>query len=437
MIDDRPLLAGPGPGPDWGARAGAWVLAALVVAGGLGLASDALGLLGPKAPISQPPTTVGRSEGPRRPGGPVYPAQEIRVRMDHGLHLAKGMRCQQCHTRIDDSRVSAQNDLPTGEVCDSCHGDQHPRVDPSKGGELPHCADCHTHVQDQRVTATTIFPKPNLEFSHYAHAQRGTDCATCHGDLSTVKRATMAQLPKEDVCLTCHDGQQASDRCGTCHPSGTDGRLLTRVGDDATAPKLLPRGKSARGAEHDLAFVQDHAGISRASPELCGSCHDDGFCLDCHAGPIRPLRIHADDYLAHHPIDARANTQDCSSCHQLQTECRGCHLRTGVTSTDGSESAFGVGSPLRFHPGDWSGPPGTAQGHALPAQRNISTCVSCHTEDTCLACHATTGAATPGLDVSPHGPGFSGSARCNALESRNRRVCLKCHAPGDLALECL
>jgi c(7)-type cytochrome triheme protein len=410
---------------------GRWVIVALMAVFLLGLAGEALGL-GPKPTHSQPPATVGRSEGPKRPGGPVYPPQEIRVRMDHSLHLAKGMQCKQCHTRIEHSKLASQNDLPTGEVCDSCHGDQHPRV---ADGEKPHCADCHTHVDGQRVTATTIFPKPNLIFSHKAHLDRGTDCATCHGDMTKVARATIAQLPKEADCLTCHDGQQASDRCGTCHPSGTDGRLLT-VSTDITAPKLLPKGRAARGAEHDLAFVQDHVGISKANPELCASCHDDKFCADCHAGPIRPMRLHADDYLTHHAIDARANTQDCSSCHQLQTECRGCHLRVGVTA-DGDESAFGVGSSLRFHPAGWAGPPGGPQGHALPAQRNISTCVSCHGEDTCLACHATTGAATPGLDVSPHGAGFAGSARCTALEGRNRRVCLKCHAPGDLALECL
>jgi c(7)-type cytochrome triheme protein len=410
---------------------GWWLVAVLLALFVVGLATTAIG--GPKPPISEPPETVGRSEGPKRPGGPVYPPQEIRVRMDHALHLEQGMNCKQCHTRIESSRLSSQNDIPTGDVCDRCHGDQHPRL---ADGETPHCADCHTHVEDQRVTATTIFPKPNLEFSHQAHLDRGTDCSACHGDMTKVGRATITQLPKEADCLTCHDGQQASDRCGTCHPTGTDGRLLTRIGDDATAPKLLPRGKTARGAEHDLAFVQDHVGIAKANPELCASCHDDNFCLDCHAGPIRPMRIHADDYLNRHPIDARANTQDCSSCHQLQTECRGCHVRTGVTS-EGEESEFGVGSTLRFHPGDWSGPPGTPQGHALPAQRNINTCVSCHTEDTCLACHATTGAATPGLSVSPHGAGFSGSARCTALESRNRRVCLKCHAPGDIALECL
>ncbi|MCA9682701.1 MAG: cytochrome c3 family protein [Myxococcales bacterium] len=387
----------------------------------------------PERPISEPPATVGRSEGPQRPGGPVYPAQEIRVRMDHGLHLREGMQCKQCHQRIDKSALSSQNDLPTGESCDPCHGDQHPWT--MEAREVAHCDECHTHVEDQRVTATTIFPKPRLTFSHQAHLGRGTDCVECHGDMSKVVRATLAQLPKEDSCLGCHDGKQASDRCGTCHPTGKDGLLLTVVGDDATAPKLLPRGPSARGASHDLRFVEDHAAISKADPQLCAACHDDEFCVDCHAGPIRPMRLHAADYLTSHAIDARAATQDCSACHRLQTDCRGCHLRLGVTS-QGEEGAFGVGSPLRFHPDDWSGPPGTPQGHALPAQRNINTCVSCHEEDACLACHATTDAAMPGLNVSPHGGGFADSTRCTTLEAHNRRVCLKCHAPGDMALDC-
>nr|WP_255216635.1 cytochrome c3 family protein [Pseudenhygromyxa sp. WMMC2535] len=354
--------------------------------------------------------------------------------MDHGLHLREGVQCKQCHQRIETSALSSQNDLPTGEACDTCHGDQHPWTAQTEGPA--HCADCHTHVDGQRVTATSIIPKPRLLFSHEAHIARGSDCATCHGDMKKVGLATLAQLPKEADCLGCHDGQQASDRCSTCHPSGKDGRLLTTVGDDATAPKLLPRGKGARGAEHDLAFVQDHAAVAKANSELCAACHDDEFCMDCHAGPIRPMRLHAADYLTSHAVDARAATQDCSSCHRAQTECRGCHLRAGVTDSS-EEGQFGVGSPLSFHPSGWSGPPGTPQGHALPAQRNISTCVSCHGEDTCLACHATTDAASPGLDVSPHGGGFANSKRCTSLEARNRRVCLKCHAPGDMALDCL
>ena len=407
--------------------------AAGVIVAAILAASFVVGLAFASPPISEPPATVGRSEGPRRPGGPVYPPQEIRVRMDHALHLAEGIDCKQCHQRIDRSQLSSQNDLPTGEACDPCHGDQHPRVGE---GQTRHCAECHTHVADQRVTATTILSKPHLNFSHAAHLDRGAACEACHGDMTKVERATIAQLPKEAACLSCHDGKEASDACGTCHPTGRDGRLLTVIGDDATAPKLMPRGQSARGAEHDLAFVQDHVGIAQANPQMCASCHDENFCTDCHAGPIRPMRLHADDYLTTHAIDARAKSQDCSSCHRLQTECRACHLRAGVTSA-GEESAFGVGSPLRFHPVDWHGPPGTPQGHALPAQRNISVCVSCHTQDTCLACHATTGAAKPGLGASPHGPGFADSARCSALELRNRRVCLECHAPGDVALECM
>ncbi len=416
---------------------GVVAILALALVSGLGLFQ--IGQIGalaaPGRPDSAVPTTVGRSEGPRRPGGPVYPQQDIRVRMDHGLHLAQGMRCAQCHQNIGTSALSSQNDLPTGESCDLCHGDQHPR---GAEGEVAHCADCHTRVDGQRVTATTIFPKPNLIFSHRAHAARGTDCDACHGDLSRVQRATLADLPSEADCLGCHDGRQASDHCATCHPSGKDGRLQTTIGDDPVAPKLLPRGAAARGAAHDLAFVEDHVGIAKANPELCASCHGDDFCADCHAGPIRPMRLHAADYLTSHGLDARSAVNDCSSCHRLQSDCKACHTRVGVTtaSEGGEESAFGVGSALRFHPGDWAGAPGALQGHAGPAQRNIAACVSCHDEDTCLACHATTSAATPGLDVSPHGAGFANSTRCTVLEARNRRVCLKCHAPGDIALGC-
>lgn len=413
------------------ARAGLALLFGSLALLGLAASERASATPKPSAP-HEPPTTLDRgAQGPRKPGGPIYPAQDIRVRFSHRVHLSEGMQCVQCHTRITSSKVSAQNDLPTGEACDGCHGDQHPQTAETSR----HCADCHTHVQEQRVTATSSISAPTLEFSHAAHLARGAACSDCHGDFSEVGLATIRHLPREADCMSCHDGKQASQRCSTCHPSGSDGRLLTAIGDDPVADALIPRGSSAWGAEHDLAFVQDHAGVAKSNPELCATCHDESSCQDCHAGPIRPLRLHAADYVNGHAVDARAATQDCSSCHSLQVDCRGCHTRIGVSDSD-DEGQFGVGSSLRFHPDDWAGPPGSLQGHAMAAQRNIATCTSCHGEDTCLACHATTEAASPGLDVSPHGPGFANSKRCTTLEAHNHRVCLKCHAPGDIALDC-
>lgn len=377
------------------------------------------------------PTTTAATFGPRRRGSAVYPEQELPLRFNHGQHLKLGLQCTRCHTKIEDSTRARDFNFPTGASCDTCHGAQHPRP----AGEPKRCSLCHTEVDDAgRVTAGLRAPRPQLAFNHKMHLRAGSNCEDCHGDMTKVRLATSLQLPREADCLGCHDGVSETQRCGACHPTTTGGRLATRVRDDRALPALVPAGASAWGAEHDLAFVEDHAGISKANPKLCETCHDETFCMDCHAGTLRPLRIHAADYLTTHALDAGARLQDCQACHRTQTFCLGCHERVGFG--DRTDGAFAVGGGLRFHPEDWSGPPGMPQSHAFAAQRNIAACASCHDEDSCLACHATTGAATPGLDVSPHGPGFADSPRCAALAARNRRVCLKCHAPGDVRNEC-
>jgi hypothetical protein len=266
------------------------------------------------------------------------------------------------------------------------------------------------------------------------HLLKGATCETCHGDMSKVRLATSMQLPSEGTCLTCHDGIKATQRCGACHQQKPDGKLITRPTGERAAALLLPRD-DVWGAAHDLSFVEDHKGIAKANPDLCKSCHDQDFCQDCHSGSLRPMRIHSGDYLTLHAMDARARTQDCQSCHRQQSDCLACHERAGVGP--GARGAFGVGSSLRFHPDGWSGPPGMPQSHAFAAQRNMGACASCHDEDSCLACHATTGAARPGLNVSPHGRDFATTARCQSLSRSNRRVCLKCHAPGARELECI
>ncbi len=386
------------------------------------------------------PATAAVMHGPMRGGSPVYPEQELPLRFNHGQHLALKIACTTCHTKVRGSTQVADYNFPTGAACDSCHGPQHPRP----ASEPARCDMCHTRVTQapaptgtvMRVAATIRAPKANLTFDHKRHLDMGTKCETCHGDMSKVRLATVLQLPAEKTCLNCHNGLKASDRCGACHPSDGSGKIVTRSFSDRVMPQLVPRGQSSWGAAHDLAFVEDHRGPAKSNPQLCAQCHDETFCTDCHAGAVRPMRIHSGDYLTTHALDARAQTQDCQSCHRVQTDCLACHQRLGLEQR-GSDAKFGVGSPLRFHPPGWEGPPSAPQSHAFAAQRNIMACASCHTEDSCLACHATTGAASPGLNVSPHGPGFANSLRCTSLAAHNHRVCLKCHAPGDPRNECL
>lgn len=378
------------------------------------------------------PSTVGVMHGPTRRGSAVYPQQDIPIKFNHGQHLKIGIDCAQCHTEIDASRRASDNNFPRGKVCDSCHGAQHPKPK----DEPANCELCHTAVDEEnRVTAGLRIPRPMLKFNHALHDKAGSDCEDCHGDMSKVRLATVLQLPSEQDCLTCHDGKGASDACSACHPTQAGGKLKVRAIDDRSMPALVPKDDNSWGAAHDLAFVEDHAHISKANPALCQSCHEESFCTDCHAGVIRPMRIHSGDFVNTHALDARAQTSNCQSCHRTQSFCLGCHERMGFDREPGS--AFAVGGSLSFHPEGWAGPPGMPQAHAHAAQRNMTACSSCHTEDSCLACHATAGGPVGGLGANPHGSRFRDSARCNALATRNRRVCLKCHAPGDPQLDCL
>ncbi len=413
---------------------GSWPFAFLALFALVGLAV-AHAAHPPKAPQG----TAQVVYGPQRLENSVYPRQHIPLKFNHGQHLALGQDCVVCHSKISTSRSSRDNNFPGGATCDGCHGSRHPHMVETRGAKAPDaspsCATCHTHVVDgTKVTASLRAPTPRLLFNHELHGSRGIACEQCHGDMKNVRLATNQQLPREAICLDCHDGKTASDRCQTCHLSDRQGKLVTRDVGDHLAPSLVPRGRSSHGAEHDLAFVEDHAGVAKGNPELCAGCHGEAFCQDCHNGVVRPMRLHAGDYLTTHALDAKARLSDCDSCHRGQTDCRGCHERLGLGR--GPESRFGVGSNLRFHPEGWAGTLGTRQEHAFAAQRNLNACVACHDEDSCMGCHATATGPLPGSNISPHGASFAATPRCQALAGRNRRVCLKCHAPGTPELDC-
>ena len=269
---------------------------------------------------------------------------------------------------------------------------------------------------------------------------------------------TRVDLPMMSSCLGCHNGKeagnQATARCSACHLTEPDGRLQVKLATPATVAAggtgLLQPSGALRGFDaHDMTFRRDHAQAGR-DESYCLSCHRRNECVDCHGGVVKPPDIHPSDYVTLHVPDARRNVPDCSSCHRLQTFCIGCHQRTGVASdpTGGlpgvkPNNPFGTGTAVKqFHPPGWArdaaGAPITTprpQSHSVQAKRNIRTCVSCHREETCLACHSTDPARGP-TNFSPHGPNFGRTARCRFLAARNQRACLKCHAIGAPQLDC-
>ena len=281
-----------------------------------------------------------------------------------------------------------------------------------------------------------MLPPARLRFPHRRHHAAGVGCLSCHAGVREADLATVAHLPREGDCLACHEARGAATRCATCHPSGVDGRLRTSFSDDLPPPDVRPEARAGpprrpgrlvptgvRGARHDDTWAGDHGPVASATPDLCEACHGQRHCGGCHAGSMRPLRAHPDDWVTLHPLHARGGTARCQSCHRLQTSCRDCHRRTRVVSAS-EDPGFRFPPSSRFHPRGWVGAGGaTAEQHGYQARRSLGTCVSCHSERTCVRCHAA--AAAGGLGVSPHPPGFD--AACRRLLAKNPRPCRTCH----------
>jgi len=283
-----------------------------------------------------------------------------------------------------------------------------------------------------------------LKFNHKLHMDRQMACTLCHAGVDQVSVATTAELPKMAVCLTCHDGRQAAARCAACHTTLADGRLRTAFPSGTLVPSGSLRGIDA----HTVSFRTDHK-VAGRDERYCATCHKQSECMECHAaGTVRPADLHPVDYATLHAVDARRNVPNCSSCHRNQSFCLGCHQRLGVASDpEGGQlpgrqpnNPFGTGTMVkRFHPPGWvtngaGADPPTPASHSFQAKRNLRACVSCHREESCLACHSTD--PTRLMSVSPHSPGFAASSACRAMAARNVRACLKCHAPGAGALSC-
>jgi cytochrome c7-like protein len=403
--------------------------------------------------------------GGHAPSPLIYPAETIPLVFDHAQHARLGATCETCHQAAQTSTAAADNLIPREAACRSCH--KIDREQPAKavpqGQGAARCDACHADGNGNKwmpgagapaEPPRVVLGRPNLKFNHKLHSLRGIGCALCHANAEMQQApVTRVDLPLMATCLGCHDGKQATARCSACHITEADGRLKTKLVSVATMAAggngpLVPSG-SLRGIDaHGPTFRRDHQQAGR-DEKYCLSCHKRNECIDCHGGVVRPPDIHPSDYVSIHAVDARRNSPDCSACHRTQSFCVGCHQRSGVApDPEGglpgrrANNPFGTGTGLKtFHPPGWARDatgvvietPRSAS-HSLAARRNIRACVSCHREESCLACHSTD--ATRGPTFSPHGTNFRDTARCRFLSARNQRSCIKCHTVGSPELSC-
>jgi c(7)-type cytochrome triheme protein len=215
---------------------------------------------------------------------------------------------------------------------------------------------------------------PDLVFSHRFHIEEaGAECGTCHEAATESASGADRLLPDMAACMQCHDEE---DDCRRCHPGAPEeARPVPRPAEGLNFSHAAHLGR-------DLSCDDCHEGIwdsvnvlDRSLPamETCLRCHDGrqapAECSVCHedlrSSGLIP-RNHGADWLWDHRMEARANDATCLSCHE-ESRCDACHQ--GRVDRAVHDRNF------RYT-------------HSLAARGNPRQCGVCHGTAFCQSCHA-------------------------------------------------
>lgn len=373
------------------------------------------------------------------------------LRFEHLAH-PKGAACLACHADAGTPWLTVRTATPQG--CFDCHGTRTAHLAQADST----CAVCHRPLwQTPAVFAAAQvarFPAPpshqvagfGPDGGHGAAARAGDrSCATCHArdfcaqchlnggsvasiaalgpdpralavrvvltrpashSRSTFERAHGGQARASiQVCATCHT-QPSCTACHTTVPQA--GQALAQVdprpGHDGRVTRTRPSSHRSAG------WNSAHGPLASARPGSCAACHARSECLDCHRADAatRAGSYHPTGFLASHPAQAYGRQSSCADCHNTQAFCQDCHRQAGVVASARLQGGF-HDSKQAF-----------SLGHGQAARQSLESCVSCHSERDCLACHS----SARGRGFDPHGPGFD----ADRLKKKNPGMCVACHA---------
>ena len=296
--------------------------------------------------------------------GALFAASRGAFEFPHEKHAALASDgCETCHAGIY-SGDAAQNVSVNPALCGGCHNGQ-----------------AFVAVDWQGYTPR----ESGLKFEHATHPRIG--CKTCHG-VPDGEGDMAVQAASGETCLVCH-GNGATDHfevgvnpCETCHYDPAPG--------------------------HTPGWKTQHSTAAAAQLPNCTSCHKETYCVDCHDGPVNPdFEYHPANFVMRHGAESWASPMECSECHSREVFCRDCHSNQGVAQ-DGRTSGG-------YHDGvaNW------LQQHGVAARQGMDSCVGCHQQTECMACHS----AKSGWRINPHGPDFDPSR----AEDRSTQACAYCH----------
>lgn len=353
---------------------------------------------------------------------------------------------------------------PIPENCLDCHGIEAEHLSAPDTA----CATCHVPlVRAVRLTAEDVgeFPEPashddpGFITEHGDQAREGVpggqiaaSCATCHARdfcaechvnapevpvIQALRRdpRSLARRPELREPPSHHDpdfiqkhGNQARRRPQSCTSCHTQESCLACHAPTPGVARAMPaagpgRGRGAvierrRPASHGADFSENHGPVASSRPQNCSACHARAECYSCHQpNPGDASRgYHPAGFLSQHPSAAYSRQADCSNCHNTRQFCTTCHVNAG----------FALGGRLRlgYHDANRN----FLLGHGQAARQELESCVSCHTEQECMQCHAAS--AVGGRNFNPHGPGFDPET----LRRKNSQTCTACHGaaiPGN------
>ncbi len=325
------------------------------------------------------------------------------------------------------------------------------------------CANCHDGKVEEKIEwrQPAALPRTNLRFAHGDHAEavRRADrdtavaCQSCHslpGDRMRVRLAVVRS------CFDCHRIQTAhfsapDSSCARCHLPLVRATRLTRE-DVAEFP--TPESHERPGFVSDL-----HGKLARAGSRgervsaACATCHARDFCTECHVnapevpviqalGPdprstalkteLKAPPSHRDpEFVLRHGGLARKSPSSCASCH-TQESCLACHMAKpdAVHALPVAGPGRGKGAHVRRRRPVSHGQD-FSDTHGPLADARPQSCESCHVRPQCLDCHRPNPAdATPGY----HPAGFLSRHAASAYSRET--TCNDCHSNGQFCADC-